>query len=180
MARLVEERAVAFDYSRGWERAIGEIFAEDYVQLHLRVTSRIDWLPPPDDAVRAALRRDLENVPETPIALPPLVIVRTGALRPGGAHSVAFGLVGPGRRVTATARLVGSARGRLVLRCDGRTITTAVVTTGRPATIDRPGLGPAVCRVTLTSTSTATRRFTMRLRLAIEAPAEAAPARTRP
>ena len=174
MARLLEERAVAFDYSRGWTRAIGEIFAEDYVQLHLRSGWRIDWLAPPDDRVRAALRRDLENAPETPIALPPLVIVRNGTLGPGRTHSLPFGLLGPGRRVTATARLGGGGSGRLELRCDGRTVTTSAVTVGKPVMIDRRELGPAVCRVTLTSTSTGARRFTIRLRLAVESPAAGA------
>ena len=45
--------------SLGWERAVGEIFAEDYVQLNLRSRYNIRWLDPPGSAINAALRRDL-------------------------------------------------------------------------------------------------------------------------
>ena len=41
------------------ERSVGEIFAEDYVQLNLRTRYAIRWLDPPNAAIRAALRRDL-------------------------------------------------------------------------------------------------------------------------
>ena len=34
MAQLLGQGQVAFDYSRGWNRAIGEIFAEDYAFVH--------------------------------------------------------------------------------------------------------------------------------------------------
>lgn len=45
--------------SLGWERAVGEIFAEDYVQLNLRTRYAIRGLDPPGDTIKAALRRDL-------------------------------------------------------------------------------------------------------------------------
>ncbi len=47
--------------SLGWERAVGEIFAEDYVQLNLRSRYSIGWLAPPSNAIKAALRRDLRS-----------------------------------------------------------------------------------------------------------------------
>jgi hypothetical protein len=46
-------------YSLGWEREVGEVFAEDYVQLNMRSGFAIHWLDPPNAAVKAALRRDL-------------------------------------------------------------------------------------------------------------------------
>ena len=50
---------MSLTYSLGWERSVGEIFAEDYVQLNLRSRYAIRWLEPPNAAVKAALRRDL-------------------------------------------------------------------------------------------------------------------------
>ena len=50
---------VSDDYDRGWQRAIGEIFAEDFVQLHGRARYGIEWLPAPNGTVRSAIRRDV-------------------------------------------------------------------------------------------------------------------------
>jgi hypothetical protein len=52
---------MSLTYSLGWEHSVGEIFAEDYVQLNLRSRYAIRWLEPPNAAVRAALRRDLRS-----------------------------------------------------------------------------------------------------------------------
>lgn len=64
-ARRVEQRLrsgeVAWDYELGWQRSIGEIFAEDYVQLHGRPRYGIRWLRPPNSSVLAALRRDIRE-----------------------------------------------------------------------------------------------------------------------
>ena len=83
---LLAAGKVAHDYSLGWDRSIGEIFAEDYAQLHLETPFKITWLAPPSEAVRAALRNDLENVPAapTPVASrPPVTIAKSGTLRSG-------------------------------------------------------------------------------------------------
>ncbi len=45
--------------SLGWERGVGEVLAEDYVQLNLRTRYSIGWLAPPGKAIKVALRRDL-------------------------------------------------------------------------------------------------------------------------
>lgn len=50
---------VSSGYSRGWKRAIGEIFAEDYAQMHLRGPYAISWLPRPDETVFRAIRLDV-------------------------------------------------------------------------------------------------------------------------
>ena len=47
MAALVRSRSVARSYRLGWDRSIGEIFAEDYAQVSLRTPTRIRWLAPP-------------------------------------------------------------------------------------------------------------------------------------
>ncbi len=86
MAQLLEDDKVSHTYSLGWERAIGEIFAEDYAQLHLET-------PVPDRLARSAVGRgrprgaaqgSRERAGERlrPAApRPPVVIERRGALR---------------------------------------------------------------------------------------------------
>jgi hypothetical protein len=61
MKTLLANGQVSFTYSLGWGRAVGEVFAEDYVQLNLRTNYFITTLAPPSSAVRAALRRDLRS-----------------------------------------------------------------------------------------------------------------------
>jgi hypothetical protein len=126
MARLVALRAVARDYSLGWDRSIGEVFAEDYAQIALGDGYRIGWLAPPDDTVRRALLADLglaEPPPATAAARPalqPVVVSRQGTLAPGSTVAVPFGLLGPGRQVTFTAELSGGsggARARIEIDC---------------------------------------------------------------
>jgi hypothetical protein len=50
---------VSTGYSLGWARSIGEIFAEDYAQLHVRDPYGIGWLPRPDEPVFRAIRLDV-------------------------------------------------------------------------------------------------------------------------
>ena len=75
MAALLAQRTVAFDYSRGWDRSIGEIFAEDYAWIHIPYQHSITWLSPPDDALRTALFAELggqptAQLPEIPVGGP--------------------------------------------------------------------------------------------------------------
>ena len=186
MGRLLDSGRVAFDYSLGWEREIGEVFAEDYAQLHLEAPYKIDWLPPPGPRIRAALKRDLgagqgepepieglEGEPGSPALDDPLVIVRSGTLAPGERRVLPFGLLGPGRHVTFTARVAGAreprARARLELICGRRLAAKRLRRGDASATIDVRGLGPASCEVALASSSTIPRRYVVRLRLAVEA-----------
>ena len=173
MSDLLAQRRVAFDYSLGWSHATGEIFAEDYARLHLRLPYRIGWLSPPGPDVRAALRRDLEGVPAAPSNPPPLVIERSGVLEPGAVERVPFGLLGPGRRVTFTVWLEGMSRraprARLQLVCDRSPAAVATLGQSRlSATIDRRNLGPDRCHAVLRSTSGTPHRYAMKLRLAVE------------
>ena len=59
MKDLLAGGQVSLTYSLGWGRAVGEIFAEDYVQLNMRTNYFVTAFAPPGPAVRAALRRDL-------------------------------------------------------------------------------------------------------------------------
>ncbi len=173
IAELRAAGKVAHDYSLGWERSIGEIFAEDYAQLHHETSFRISWLAPPSPAVRAALGRDLEGVPAAPTpvaARAPVTIAKRGTLGKGQTAVVPFELLGPGRRVTFTATLArATARARMELRCtDGRRANRSLGGARRTATIDLRELGPARCTVTLRGTSKLATRFSARVRLAVE------------
>ena len=175
MSELVAQGNVSHTYSLGWDRAIGEIFAEDYVQLHLETPFEISWLDPPSETVRAALRKDLENVPATPTpvaAKPPVVITRAGTLRPSATIAIPFELLGPDRRVTFRASTGRSgAPVRMELRCsDGRKAARLLTSARRAATIDLRNLGPARCTVAVRSTGRVPISYSARVRLAIERP----------
>jgi len=172
---LLAAGQVAHDYTLGWERSIGEIFAEDYAQLHQETPFKISWLAPPAEPIRAALRSDLENVPATPTPVesrPPVTIARSGTLRTGAPVVVPFELLGPGRRVTFSATIATkTARARMELRCtDGRSASRLLGGARRTATIDLGNLGPARCTATLRSTAKVAARYSTRVRLAVEQP----------
>jgi hypothetical protein len=61
MAAHIAAGRVAWMYSAGWQRTIGEIFAEDYVVLHEGSGGRhrIDWLGRPGAGVLSAMASDL-------------------------------------------------------------------------------------------------------------------------
>jgi len=176
IGQLLGEGKVSHTYSLGWERAIGEIFAEDYAQLHLETGFKIGWLDPPTEAVRAALRKDLENVPSAPTPAapkPPVVITRGGKLSTTTtAVAIPFELLGPGRRVTFTAiTRSAAARVRMELRCsDGRTVKRLLTGMVRTATIDLSNLGPARCTATVRNLVKASVSYSARVRLAVERP----------
>ena len=175
IAQLLAEGSVSHTYSLGWERSIGEIFAEDYAQLHLETPFKIGWLDPPSDVVRDALRKDLENVPATPAPAapkPPVIIERRGVLRATARIEIPFELLGPGRRVTFKGRVgPAGARVKMELRCtDGRRASRLLDSAHRSAAIDLRDLGPARCTVSLRNTGRVAANFNARLRLAIQRP----------
>ena len=166
---------VAFGYQIGWERSIGEIFAEDYAQTQLATRYGISWLPRPDAAVVAALERDLGELPTAPAQpdVEPLVLRRSGQIEPDQRRVMPFGLLGPNRRVTFTARVGGrnlaGTRARLVLECGSVRLTKPVRRGTAVARIDRRKLGPAnTCAAWLVNTSGRTLTADLTLRLAIE------------
>jgi len=177
VAELVRLRSVATSYILGWDRSIAEIFAEDYAQLALAGTRfSISWLEPPDETILAALKADLGLGPAPvsihPPAVKPVSISRSGKLAPRRHTVIPFGLLGPSRRVTATATFTGAAekrvRATLEVRCDGERVALKTLRQGRTTfAIDQRDLGPADCTATLTSTSGSTRSFTLVVRLSI-------------
>jgi hypothetical protein len=177
VAELIRLGSVFRNYLFGWERSIGEIFAEDYARLALGDSEhKIEWLGPPDEIVIAALRADFGLGPPpavvNPPVLKPVTIERRGNLAPRKRVAVEFGLLGPDRRVTATATFTGAAekkaRARLEIRCDGSRVGVRSLTTGRTRfAVDIRNLGPAQCTATLLSSSSTTRSFTLNVRLTI-------------
>jgi len=178
VAELVRLRSVARDYSLGWDRSIAEIFAEDCARLALAETIfRIGWLEPPDGTVIAALQADLGLGPPpailNPPALKPVSISRRGSLASRQRVSIPFGLLGPGRRVTATVTLAGAGerrvRATLEIRCAGRRVALRTIAAGSTrARIDERNQGPAECTATLASTSSVARAYTLLVRLTVD------------
>jgi hypothetical protein len=175
MAKLVQLESVARDYSLGWSRSIGEIFAEDYARTNLGRAYRIPWLLPPAGVVRQALLADLGQAtapttfPDGP-SVRPVTIVRIGTLAGGARERIPFGLLGPRRRVTLTvmragAGAVGRSAARVEIAC-GRVVATRVLSTIR-ATLEVRDLGPGRCEARLINTSSRAQRYTIRLRLSV-------------
>ena len=177
MQALLDQGQVAFDYSRGWNRSIGEIFAEDYAWIHIPHQYAIPWLSPPDSTLRAAMFTELgqptSTLPTTPTA-GPLVINRSGSLAARARRTVPFGLLGPGRRVTFTATVSRATRqgvrARAEVFCDGRRVSSQSFVRGRASrTIDVQNLGPGECEARIVNTTAVRLAYTLRLRLAVEA-----------
>ncbi|MGZ8693039.1 MAG: hypothetical protein ACXWZT_09940 [Gaiellaceae bacterium] len=177
MAELVRIGSVVRNYDLDWDRNIAEVFAEDYTQLALANSSyRIRWLEPPDATVLAALRADLGLGPPpatvNPPQLKPVTITKSGNLAPKRQVAIPFGLLGPGRRVTATATFRGATekrpRAQLEIRCAGTRVALRTLTTGKTTvTIDRRDLGPADCTARLTSSASSSRAYALRVVLTI-------------
>jgi hypothetical protein len=177
VAELVRLRSVATSYILGWDRSIAELFAEDYAQLALAGSPyAIPWLEAPDETILTALRADLGLGPApinvNPPAIKPVSITRSGSLAPRRRAAIPFSLLGPSRRVTATATVAGAAekraRATLEVRCDGVRVAIKLLRQGRTAfAIDQRDLGPADCTATLTSTSNLARSFRLVVRLTI-------------
>jgi len=171
MAELARLGSVARDYSLSWNRSIAEIFAEDYARLALGTTAhKITWLGEPDETVLAAIKADLGLGPPPavvrPPALKPVTLDRRGTLAPRARATLSFGLLGPGRRVIATATLAG--RASLEIRCGGARVALKTMPAGKTrVTIDRRDLGPGECTAALTSTSASRRAYTLVVRLSI-------------
>jgi hypothetical protein len=180
MAGLLSSGSVAYDYSLGWNRSTGEVFAEDYAWVYRPFSYRIPWLSPPDDSLRAAMIAELGGTPVTPAPSPnpptfeppeqPVVVVRRGTLAPRALHLVRFRLLEPGRHVTVTSTVAGApqqgTRARVEIVCDGQRVASGSFTRGRLArTLDVQDLGPALCSARLVSTSKVPHTYTLRLEL---------------
>ena len=144
MSGLTGAGRVGWMYGHGWDRSIGEIFAEDYVVLSLGddARHRIHWLGAPSRRVLAAMAADLGGTVSGirgALATPDTRPVRTtnssaasskkrrisGLVRRNGSRRVPVAVKNT-RRVTVVGALRGSKKGRTVvrLRCGSRTVGT--------------------------------------------------------
>ncbi|MBM3665625.1 MAG: hypothetical protein FJW92_07525, partial [Actinobacteria bacterium] len=142
MSAKLRTGKVAMDYSRGWSRSVGEVFAEDYVALHMRGVYSIRWLRQPSESILRALKRDItgrsEGLPPAasdPATDPSVPVggdvlsrtLRSGTVGMGRVIGIPVMLDGPDRHVTAVVR-PDSAGGRVAVdvevACDGMTPST--------------------------------------------------------
>jgi hypothetical protein len=148
---------VALSYARGWDRSVGEIFAEDYARLHgPRGLYRIPWLRPPSPGLRAILRRDLRErsapTPPAPVATDPRGgYTIPGTLDTGSSRSLSFTrtLAGPLTIGVTARRIGGPPRIAVRLECGGRRIAGGTATEGRPVTIAPRDAPAGRCRLEL-------------------------------
>jgi hypothetical protein len=175
MAEFRRSGAVVDDYRLGWNRGVGEIFAEDYAYIHLGGEYGIPWLYPPNKKLKQSLLAELrgESVPlpkpeSIATMMRPVHIDESGILEPGATYAETFRLLGPGRRVTLTAAVSGAAGARAVVTCDGSVVKSTRLAPGRSATLDLRKLGPAECSASVVNTAASPQRFSFRLRLAVQ------------
>jgi hypothetical protein len=134
IAPRLNKRQVAWNYERGWERSLAEIFAEDYAVTNLGSKADFDipWLGRPPAAAQNALRKDLED----PIGLSRRH-VGVAWLRPRSERIVPFRLNRTRRVLIATAARnpAGPRRVTTRLRCDGQDLGRSAATRTRNGVI---------------------------------------------
>ena len=156
---------VAMDYSRGWSRSVGEVFAEDYVALHMRGVYSIRWLRQPSESILRALQRDItgrsDGLPPAasdPVTDPSVPVggsvlsrtLRSGDVGMGRAIEIPVTLDGPSRHVTAVVRpdsVGGTVAVDVEVSCDGMTPSTYSVGAGEAAYLQVGPVGPGACLV---------------------------------
>jgi len=165
MANLLAAGEVAPGYERGWGRSIGEIFAEDFVQLNLRARYGIEWLRPSSDTVLAAIRRDITGrAGPRAGATATRMWRRRGRLAPGADAAIPLGTPGPGRHVNAEIVVDGGVV-HATLRCAGRVMQRAVGAASRPARIAKGRLPFGACEIQVVNAGNATATLGATLRL---------------
>ena len=174
MAKLVAARSVRDRYQVGWERSIGEVFAEDYAWTNLHDTYKIEWLERPSATVQQAIRADL-GLAEPPVitttrpALKPVVIVREGTLGPSERVTVGFGLLGPNRlvRLGGVLQAGSSTSGSVAVSCGPTFRARKLTGSSHTVSLELSRAGPAQCQASLTNTGTRAGRFRFTVRLAL-------------
>jgi hypothetical protein len=174
MDDLVAFRSVRDRYQVGWDRAISEVFAEDYAYTNLHRRFKIAWLEPPSRVVQQAILADLglaapPKLTNTRPAIKPVVITREGTLEPNGRVTVPFGLLGPNRRVHLQGVLVGAGatHGRVEVAC-GSSFRRRALNDAAPTTLVLTGVGPARCQASISNTSVEPGRFRFVVRLELQ------------
>ncbi|MFM9017947.1 MAG: hypothetical protein ACKORG_00725 [Actinomycetota bacterium] len=165
MGAKLRSGKVAMDYSRGWSRSVGEVFAEDYVALHMRGVYSIRWLRQPSESILRALQRDITGrsdglppVASDPVTDPSVPVggaalsrtLRSGTVGMGRAMEIPVTLDGPNRHVTAVVRpdpAGGTVAVDVEVACDGMTPSTYAVGAGEAAYLQVGPVGPGACMV---------------------------------
>jgi hypothetical protein len=174
MARLVSLRSVRDRYEVGWDRSIGEVFAEDYAYTNLHRGYKIAWLGPPSPTVQQAIRADLglakpPALTTTRPAVKPVVITRRGTLEPNTRVTVDFGLLGPNRRVRLDGVLRGgeATRGRVEVTCGSELRSRPLAGSNAMVSLELTRVGPARCEASIANTGASAGRFRFTVRLAL-------------
>ena len=173
MAELVAFRSVRDHYEVGWDRSIGEVFAEDYAYTNLHGIYKIDWLERPTTTIQQAIRADLGLAPAPVIgrpkpALKPVVIVREGTLGPDERVTIDFGLLGPNRLVRLQGLLNAGTgtRGRVDVTC-GSALRSRQLSSAGTVSLELARAGPGQCEASISNTGASTGRFRFTVRLAL-------------
>lgn len=163
MTARLNRGQVARDYSKGWSRSVGEVFAEDYVALHVRGISAIRWLRPASESVLRALRRDITGRPGglPPVAADPATdptvpvggdvlsrMLRSGTVGAGQVLEAAVALDAPDRHVTVAVRPDPSRAEvpvHIDVACDGMAPATYDAGAGEVAYVQVGPIGPGTC-----------------------------------
>lgn len=170
ISALLGAGTVALDYSLGWSRSVGEIFAEDYAYIHLGLGYSIPWLAPPDDALKAAVLTELGatigGLPamRATAAAPAAVVTRSGALAAGGRRVLGFDPDTESWHAAVTATV--SARAALVLSCGGAVVARRTIASRAAVTVEHGGSGAARCSAALISMSHLPQTYSLRVRYA--------------
>ena len=145
MAQLVASQSMRHHYEVGWDRAISEVFAEDYAYTNLHRTCKIDWLERPSRG-----RPSRRSCADLGLAAPPVITDARPATqarrdRPRG-HArvrtsrvtVDFGLLGPNRQCPASrasSSVQARTRGRVEVDCGTRHAAAASLTGTTPTVV---------------------------------------------
>ena len=157
----------------GWDRSIGEVFAEDYAYTNLHGIYKIEWLQRPTTTIQQAIRADLGLAPAPVIgtpkpALKPVVIVREGTLGPDERVTIDFGLLGPNRLVRLQGLLNAGTgtRGRVEVTC-GSALRSRQLSSAATVSLELARAGPGQCEASISNTGASTGRFRFTVRLAL-------------
>ncbi len=157
IAARLRSGQVVMDDRKGWTRSVEEIFAEDYMAMHVRGGYSIPWLPQPSATVLRALRRDLAGLAAR--SVPPTVPDDAAGIP----RDVQKGFIGLGQEVTASVvvdtpgRTVvvlvtpDPARGVVPLEieigCDGRESEIYEAAAGETVEVEYGPVDPGTCTV---------------------------------
>jgi hypothetical protein len=176
---LAEAGETERDYTRGWDRSLGEVFAEDYAAAHGASPFMIPWLASPTEAVRSALLTEVSAgtlpapAPPAPRVVPPappppdVVAAHGGALAPRQEATFVFSLARLTGRVGLEASIIGGrstrAQGHVAVRCSSGRVSRAPFAYRRSTTLDLTSQLGRECTATVSNSSRVRLRYALRV-----------------